>query len=1256
MAGAQVFLAKIERQRWPVVKVPEELLTPEEKATQTGSYTVAVLAVERNELHWIDPYELVEASSRKIFDLRVTACRDGNEDLQHACKQIMEHETLTYWIQQYRSYQMAMHSQYGASPPLHTAELPSVDGDDELELVLRLSKEEYQRKTTSDQVNAGPSGTKRTRSSALETDMDDDRHSLPPSAKKSRKDDKTSSTGSSESSITLKDDSQSSKSSPNMERPPLSAEVRRLRDMGFMNRFSTHQQNEDGKNESVVRQAEIVPVSSSSASSVSPPAKPRPFFDTLANSTTFDEQKLEIDKTKKPMLECPTSRMGFQAEVWTVEQDAELLRLKERVKPTPSWLQIRDLLKKKFPDIHASRPNEHYDNVIKEGALTGSKIISASSYQARKAALAFLDKHEVDQSDDSDSEESEAEEVREDWIQGSSAVSSSTPWTTLEDAELLCMRERKTPTPSWQETADALNETFRERTADRPRTRDNVRHRFRYLTGNPRGSKAGTASRKAALALLDDCSSSSMKSKSGNFSTEDDIELVKLREEEMPGAAWVEVAEMFNSRMHVRPGYQARKEGSLYGRFELIRSKWRERGDGVSITMLEFVQDGGMLVNSSRWTSAQDDALAKFKKDMSGKSWFEVAKAFNNYGEKKGWPVRSSETIMVRFNKHLRVREDDQQIPYCTSTSSASVGSLRLWTPMEDKELLRLKKSMPDKTWIDVAMVYNHWLRTKGSSERSSKSLSDRYRRLLLRDKKLPLGVVADSSSTLSDSMPYSKAWTSPEDAELLRLRKKMPHESWSKVAAALMEQNRGRGWKERSSQSLCAQYELLMQQEKLSKQPTVIIIDDHEKPISLAPLVSRKFTAEEDGELIRLRKNMGDSLRWSIVADDFNKKFSHSPRSMSSLKSRYLDFLQDDAPLKPGNGSQRQNAVDELQQKGIERLVKAQESKFDSMTLKNFTAEEDSELILLTERFRGTARWGDICRDYNAKMPDVPRSPDSLSTRYRKFLQETAFEQLQGGENMRERALAVLRKRGIELQVDDPISDSSSEDDEDGAEDYDESSEEEDDDDEPEDKGTQVTILIGKENTPFTVPLSRIETNRYFLDDEYEEPTGGHIIQGHRWKSIKPKDFTPIHDFILHNEFDPHLDPSRKSLIGITTDAEHSTQLLRCAQVFVLARQLLMWDLAALAISKFKLLKKGAIYLLKAAELVFSEPVYDQEVDRMMRALLVEEVMKRYWDLVVSQPTNMQEVMKKSPLFEVALYERKIAVAKEKYDKMEWN
>lgn len=290
-----------------------------------------------------------------------------------------------------------------------------------------------------------------------------------------------------------------------------------------------------------------------------------------------------------------------------------------------------------------------------------------------------------------------------------------------------------------------------------------------------------------------------------------------------------------------------------------------------------------------------------------------------------------------------------------------------------------------------------------------------------------------------------------------------MFRESWSEVATAFVDQNRGKGWKERSGGSLSSRYEKLMESAKHNRpyvhskrlgyelthnRSNVIVIVDDDNPVPSTPLVGRLFTAEEDGELVLLREKTGDRAQWDSVTDDFNKRFPHSPRSTSSLASRYLDFLQDITSRKAGNVSQRQRAIDTLRQKGIDHQLENPFSSSSSVPSKKFTAEEDGELIRLREKFRGLARWDEIRKDYNAEFPDAPRSSGSLSSRYCRVLQETALEQLQGGVNQRERALAALRKRGIELHVNDHISDSSSEEEEE-SETEDESEEE--NNDEPE-------------------------------------------------------------------------------------------------------------------------------------------------------------------------------------------------------------
>lgn len=220
-----------------------------------------------------------------------------------------------------------------------------------------------------------------------------------------------------------------------------------------------------------------------------------------------------------------------------------------------------------------------------------------------------------------------------------------------------------------------------------------------------------------------------------------------------------------------------------------------------------------------------------------------------------------------------------------------------------------------------------------------------------------------------------------------------------------------------------------------------MIIIDDDDNPVPITQLGPRLFTSEQDGELILLREKEGGQARWDAIADDFNRKFPHVPRSANSLSSRYREFLKDDASRRPDNVSQRKRAIDALKQRGIEHQVETFIS--DS---KRFTAEEDGELIRLREKFRGMVRWDEIQKHYIAKFPDTPRTTGSLSSRYSRVLQELAFDQLQGGVNQRERALAALRKQGIELQVNDPISDSSSEEED---ETEDESGQEEDDEQE---------------------------------------------------------------------------------------------------------------------------------------------------------------------------------------------------------------
>lgn len=765
---------------------------------------------------WVDPYKLVPADTGVIFDLCGMAKRNGNYDLQRACEQVVEYDAVEYWIEQYKSYQFALQVKAGLHSPRGGEETKSANEDPELERAIRLSKEDYQRETSNDQATAGPSGIKRTRSPTPETDPDDDLYSWPSSAKKSRKDDKTSSTSSSESSVTLKADSRSSKLSLNMEDTPSPAEVRRLRDKGFMTEFTISEQKKDNSEKSVGRPDVIAKAPSNSMADISPSNKSRGFLDTLVDFTRFSRNEdehgsptievadeiLDLDKKRAPEYSGSGSLSGtdFPAENWTVAQDAELIRLRERTQPTPSWLQTNDILKRRFSDdimfkrMNQSLPKIHYQRMTKEGAITGNVGVSVNGFRARKAALAFLDRKESDQvyvskskgchrytkeedleicrlkkyvmpnrswseiakafqkkfpvwsqidrpdtalrgryvllrsksgqyegqSSVSDSEDSEAEEVREDWMggNGSSTYSSSFSWSTAEDAELIRTRAKMEPRPSWQETVDALNDKFHKAASDTSRTYNSARQRWRWLKGENSQAKA---LREQALEMLGDADEASSGSTTSGFTTAEDNELVKLRDQEMSDASWAELAEMFNARLYLRPDYRQRSGSSLYGRYQQLRSRWKAIAEKAWSSLMDFVlaNPQGVTPVAVKWTAEEHDALVLLRSNMPDQSWEEITTAFNAHGMTKGWSERTAKYLVHRLRGM-----DEESLPEPTDKSSNS------WTSAQDNALLQLRDVMPDKSWSEFANAFLEPCEKENWPIRNADNIRHRYKNL----------------------------------------------------------------------------------------------------------------------------------------------------------------------------------------------------------------------------------------------------------------------------------------------------------------------------------------------------------------------------------------------------------------------------------------------------------------------------------------------------------------------------------------------
>jgi hypothetical protein len=93
------------------------------------------------------------------------------------------------------------------------------------------------------------------------------------------------------------------------------------------------------------------------------------------------------------------------------------------------------------------------------------------------------------------------------------------------------------------------------------------------------------------------------------------------------------------------------------------------------------------------------------------------------------------------------------------------------------------------------------------------------------------------------------------------------------------------------------------------------------------------------------------------------------------------------------------------------------------------FTADEDGELILLVEKLGPPLPWRQIAHRYNTKFPRSPRTWNSLKSRYCSALRSGGLQVKPDMRKQRDRAITSLRKRGIELEVHDSISEVDSED-----------------------------------------------------------------------------------------------------------------------------------------------------------------------------------------------------------------------------------
>lgn len=269
---------------------------------------------------------------------------------------------------------------------------------------------------------------------------------------------------------------------------------------------------------------------------------------------------------------------------WTVAEDAELIHLREQITPRLSPYQMTKAFNAKFSRNPRTQQamDSRYTSCLKSGAF---RMFSAE--EKREQALAFLKKLELEPNPVSTGNHSINGIGGLSGIEGPDTSSPHSKfWTVAEDAELIRLRERVSPTPSWPAIAALMDSQFCSSRSENAI----VRRYYETLSSVKEVGTPGNIDRGKALEFLDRTSTppgkESTKIQSGKrfssssvdpFSQEEDAELLRLREKRMPHAHWQDVTKLFNENMS-----KTRTSDSLRSRYRKFLSTLAEGHSGTA--------------------------------------------------------------------------------------------------------------------------------------------------------------------------------------------------------------------------------------------------------------------------------------------------------------------------------------------------------------------------------------------------------------------------------------------------------------------------------------------------------------------------------------------------------------------------------------------------------------------------------------------------------------------------------------------------
>ena len=182
---------------------------------------------------------------------------------------------------------------------------------------------------------------------------------------------------------------------------------------------------------------------------------------------------------------------------------------------------------------------------------------------------------------------------------------------------------------------------------------------------------------------------------------------------------------------------------------------------------------------------------------------------------------------------------------------------------------------------------------------------------------------------------------------------------------------------------------------------------------------------------------------------------------------------------------------------------------------------------------------------------------------------------------------------------------------------------------------GLNVTLLVGKEERAFDIPMDIISTIPFLKFKLVYDSHKRLLIRLNALDEEATNQFAAVFDFLISGDFHPAVEIKDNRLQGLATPEQYKRELLRYSTLFQIGRRLQLLDFLAAVVLKISCLRpfpnKEAA---QATALFLSNPGCGSAAEHEFRGMLVEWLASDINYLVQEYSTVLRDVLEKHPGF----------------------